>query len=272
MKLFIIYRNRILKFLDNPIAFFPFIRKKLFYNFISDLYIQSYDKYSFLDYSQTLKKSLHENVSIIRFGDEVIDMTLGIRLYFNDWRQKYEKNLSKRLKEILQTREKNILLCFNPELILKNKKAFKDLGIKNEHQFWTHSKVYLKKYLQEDQIYGRALTFHPRYNKSLNIAEIIFHLKKKHLIIVTSNTERFNNAQLGITTHYIEAPSSDAWSKYETLLKQTLSAAKKTKKNETLVLSSMGPAAKVLIYDLNKLGYTGWDTGQFFDLMLDQIL
>ena len=41
--------------------------------------------------------------------------------------------------------------------------------------------------------------------------------------------------------------------------------------NEILILISMGSAAKVLVYDLMKLNYTAWDTGQFFDLAFKEI-
>ena len=76
-----------------------------------------------------------------------------------------------------------------------------------------------------------------------------------------------------MTTDFIEAPKSDAWQAYEKIKNNLLQLIKNKnfEKNNTLMLISMGSAAKVLVFDLMKLGYTAWDTGQFFDLAFKEI-
>ncbi len=265
------WRNRLRKFRDNPRAVWPFVRKYCYYNFIGDSYIKYYRDVHFLSYEETAEAILTEGKSIVRFGDEVFDMLLGIGLYFNDWRQKYEPSLAARTKEVLASREPKLLVCFNPELILMNKEEFKAKGIAEQHHFWTHSRIFLKGYLSPTQAYGRALTFHERYNPALPYDRLIEHLRRKHLIIVASNTARFGGRQFGLTTTYIEAPKSDAWSQYDSLLSSVLTEAGKYARGSVLVLASIGPAAKVMVYDLVRQGYTAWDTGQFFDLALKRL-
>jgi Glycosyltransferase GT-D fold len=255
------WRNRLKKFL----------RKYLYYNRIGDSYISYYKDVTFLSYDETVERLLKDNVSIVRFGDEVFDMLLGIGLYFNDWRQRYDRKLAARTKEVLRSTDPRLLVCFNPELILKTKAEFEAEGIGWQHHFWTHSRIYLKNYLNKGQTYGRALSFHARYNTTLPYDRLIDHLKTKHLIVVTTNTARFNNAQLGLTTDYVEAPKSDAFDMYDELLATVRGVAGKYDMDKVLVMASIGPTAKVMIYDLVHDGYTAWDTGQFFDLALERL-
>lgn len=267
-----IWSNRIKKFQDHPLAIFPFLRKYLYYNHCGDMYISHYKNVHFLTYEQTIDEILYHNKSIVRFGDDVFDFLLGIGLYFNNWRQKYNPSLALRLREVLSSSIPNLLVCFNPEFILKTKIEFEAMGIGEQYHFWTHSRVFLKDYIHSEQSYGSALSFQERYNTNIPYDKLVNHLKTKHLVIVASNISRFNNQQLGITTQYVNAPSSDAWSEYETIMQKVYSCVVKIPKSDVLVLTSLGPTSKVMVYDLAKVGYTAWDTGQFFDLALKEVL
>ena len=78
--------------------------------------------------------------------------------------------------------------------------------------------------------------------------------------------------ELGATTTFIEAPGSDAWQSYDDIHKKLITALQHHhNKEDSLILVSMGSAAKVLVYDMSLLGYTAWDTGQFFDLAFTEI-
>lgn len=266
-----VWKNRLGKFIDHPGAVWPFLRKRLFYNRVADSYLKYYEGIKFLSYEETVERLLTENVSIVRFGDDVFDMLLGIGLYYDNWRQVYDRKLAERLKEVLASREEKLLVCFNPELVLKSKKEFEAMGIPEQYHFWTHSKIYMKDYVHKSQVYGSALSFQERYNKTLPYERIISHLSGKHLIIVASNTARFGGAAFGRTTDYVEGPSSNAWSAYDTLLSQVRSVASNYPKEEVLIMTSLGPTSKVMALDLTREGYTVWDTGQFFDLALKRL-
>lgn len=268
-----IWKNRASKFLDNPKAIFPFLRKKVYYNHIADSYIHHYKDVSFLSYQETLDDIILNNKSIVRFGDELFDMLLGIGLYYNNWRQQYDKSLADALKRVLRSKNPRLLICFNPEFILQTKEEFKKQGIADQYEFWTHSKIFLKDYLHKDQVYGSALCFTPRYNTKLNFQQLKEYFLTKDIVIVTSNTHRFKNISLGKNTFFIEAPESDAWQSYHRIKQDVFTCVEQHSltKKDTLFLISMGSAAKVLTYELTDSGYTAWDTGQFFDLAYTEI-
>jgi Glycosyltransferase GT-D fold len=266
------WRNRLRKFRDHPAAVIPFLKKQLYYRWVSDRYIPLYENVRFLSYDETIEEILTNRRSIVRFGDEVFDMILGIGLYFNDWRQQYHPELAARLKEVLASAEDRLLVCFNPELVFKTRSEMNELGIGWQHQFWTNSRVYMKDYIHFDRTYGSALSFHERYNTALPYDRLIEHLRQRHLIIVASNTARFAGKQFGLTTDYIEGPQSDAWDSYRELLGEVERVAAQYEPGETLILTSLGPTSKVMVYDLTKAGYTAWDTGQFFDLALKKLV
>ncbi len=268
-----VWRNRFHKFLDNPSAIYPFLKKKLYYNFVADKYLKHYKDFKYLNYEETLNDVINNNKSIVRFGDELFDMLQGIGLYYGDWRQKYTPDLAERMKEVISSNDPRLLVCFNPEFILKTKQGFKDMGIPEQYQFWTNSKIFLKDYYRKNITYGSALCFTPRYNTHIDYKKLKNFFQKKHIIIVTSNIDRFNGISLGKTTDFIESPKSDAWQSYEKIKETVLSMIKEKnfQQEEILIMASMGSAAKVLVYDLTKLGYTSWDTGQFFDLAFKEI-
>ena len=271
MKFFYVWKNRLGKFLDYPLATLPFLKKRLYLNRIADNYIQYYKDVTFLDYDDTMDQILNHNKSIVRFGDDVFDMLLGIGLYFNDWKQVYKKDLAEGLKRVLSSNHPNLLVCFNPEFILKTKEEFVKEGIGEQHHFWTNSKIYLKDYIDGDRVYGSALSFQERYNKNLPYDKIVEHLKTKHLIIVASNTARFKNKQLGLSTAYVEGPSSNAWDSYIRLREEVLNKVSFLPKSDTLIMTGLGPSSKIMVLDFTEAGYTVWDTGQFFDLALKRI-
>ncbi|MDP3402714.1 MAG: GT-D fold domain-containing glycosyltransferase [bacterium] len=267
-----IWKTRLQKFLDYPPALIPFIKKRFYYDFVADQYLPAYQDFKYLDYQETIAAAIEGNRSLVRFGDELFDMLQGIGLYFGDWRQKYSPSLARRLKEVISSTDPRLLVCFNPELILKTKEEFRAAGIPEQHQFWTNSKVFLKDYYHPEVVYGSALCFHPRYNPNIDYAKLASFFARKHVIIVTSGTNRFRGIKLGKTTRFVEAPKSDAWQQYAVIHQSVQEEFSRIdSQEEALVLVSMGSAAKVLVYDLMKEGYVAWDTGQFFDLAATEI-
>ena len=61
------------------------------------------------------------------------------------------------------------------------------------------------------------------------------------------------------SVEYIYAPSMNAYTQYDTILRQI----KDTDRNR-LVCVVLGPTAKVLVYDLAQAGYQAWDMGHYF--------
>ena len=268
-----VWKNRIQKFLDNPKAIFPFIKKRVYYNFIADNQLIHYKDFKYINYEETFDDIINNNKSLVRFGDEVFDLLLGIGLYFGDWHQKYNRDLAERLKRVLASREPRLLIAFNPEFILKTKEQFAQEGIPEHFLFWTHSKIFLKDYFHKDIIYGSALCFNPKFNKQIDYTKLKNYFSTKHIIVIASKIERFKGMSLGITTQFLSCPASDAWDAYEDVKQELLTTIKSKNMDprSLLVLISMSSAGKVLVYEMTKMGYTTWDTGQFFDFASQEI-
>lgn len=262
------------KFIDNPRSIIPFFKKHFYYRFIADSMIPYYRDFHFLSYTETLDYAIKNNYTLIRFGDEIFDMLQWLGLYFNDWHQQYNEKLVNELQNVLVNQDDKILLCFNPELVFLSKDEFKKRWIGNQWQFWINSKIFLKKYLQKDRLYGSALLFHTRYNPNLDFYKLGEFFSEKHVIIIVTRSERFAGCNLGKTTHFIEAPQNNAWDSYDDMKRQVLQIIEVQwyNKEDILVLWSASSATKVLAWDLQKnYRITSWDTGQFFDLAAKKI-
>ncbi len=261
------------KFFDNPRAIIPFILKRIYYNHVADSYLKDYKDFNYLPPKETLNHIIDNNLSLIRFGDGSFDIIMGFSIYFNGWRQKYNKTLADKLTMIMRSKKKTILLCFTVDFILKPKSWFVEQGEEIGYYSWVFSKLLLRRIFSKDTLYGSSLCFYPKYNTDIDYKKLQHYFASKHIVIVASNVEKFTNMQLGKTTHFVAAPGSDAWQSYEGIKKETLKliTEKSLPKEEVLVLTSMAEAAKVLVYELDELGYRAWDTGQFFDMASKEI-
>lgn len=264
------WKQRLKKFKDNPLVALSYLRNRLWYRFSADKISSTYTtKVNFISGAETISKLVEKDTSLIRIGDGTFGYLMGSSIYFNSWQFIFNRAFNKKLHEALkQGQGSNILFCVPHTFITKNKQQFAKEGIKDEWAIWTAAKVMLQEYLIPSHTYGDATCFHPRYNPNIDFPALKKYLDTKHVIIATSSLERFKDLKLGKSTTLIEAPSSDAWQVYEKLEESILTkiAAKGFAKNEVLIMISAAEAAKVMIYDLSKQGYTAWDTGQFFDL------
>lgn len=268
------WKQRFKKFLDNPVLVFTFLRTKIFYTWVADVRSKEYANYHFLSGPETIAEITSKDQSIIRVGDGTFGYLLGSSIYFNNWQFRYDRVFAKKLEAVMtEGQASNILFCFPHTFIRKSKEQFQHEGIALEWRIWIASKVILKKFLRADKSYGDALSFHPKYNPNIDFTAIKNYLDTKHIVIITSNIERFTDIKLGKSTTLIEGPSSDAWQVYEELTQKGLKAVQEQNLPQTdvLFMISAAEAAKVMVYDLTNLGYTAWDTGQFFDMAAKEI-
>ena len=268
------WKQRFRKFLDNPVLVFTFLRTRLYWRQIADTRSQGYANYQFLSGPQTIAAIAEADRSIIRAGDGTFGYLLGSSIYFNNWQFRYNRAFAKKLEAVMKDgQDSNILFCYPHTFAKKTKAEFTAEGIGLEWRIWVPLKVMLKKFLRTDMTYGDAVCFHPKYNPHIDFTAIKNYLNTKHIIIITSNIERFATISLGKSTTLIEGPSSDAWQVYAELTQKGLEVVreKNLPQYEVLFMISAAEAAKVMVYDLTKLGYTAWDTGQFFDLAAKEI-
>lgn len=211
---------------------------------------------------ETIEYLNHNKVSIVRFGDGEFDLILNNRsLVF----QKEDNLLEVRLKEILKSNEKNILVCIPNTLISikeKNEKA---------SYFWS---LYFNRNYQKlipllnfnhyygDSLFTRLYIDYINKEESKKLFQKLFELWRGEDIVVVEG----NMSNLGIGNDLfkevnsiirISCPSTNAFEKYEKILEEVI--IKSTKEN--LILISLGPTATVLAYDLAKKGYWAVDIG-----------
>ena len=209
----------------------------------------------------TLSEIIYNNKSISRFGDGEFNLIFGIGIKF----QRANKNLSKRLKDVLKSNEEGLLIGI-PDI----------LNIKYVNNYVTRTRKFWKKWIKRNKYklfilnknknyYSAFITrFYMAHKDKSNVPKYIKKLKKiweqKEVLIIEGEKSRlgvdndlFDNIK---SIQRILCPSENAFNKYNNILNEALKI-EKTK----LILLALGPTATVLAYDLYKAGYQVIDVG-----------
>lgn len=218
------------------------------------------EHFRIMSIEQTITKILQDGVSIVRFGDGEMKLVNGISLGF----QCFDSQLSLRLKAALRSNEHNLLVCI-PDI-------FNDLSSlkENAKKYWIHHlyTYYSHWYnlTNSDRIYGNAFLSRLYFdNKDVNQTEQRFQMIRsiwhdRDILIVEGAETRLgiNNNLLSNSKSIIRilCPPTNAFTKYFDILEEV-----KKQSTKRLVLVSLGPTAKVLVGDLNKIGYQVIDIG-----------
>lgn len=211
---------------------------------------------------ETVQTICENKKSICRFGDGEFElMQLRKRAKF----QETDEKLAERLKEVIKAKDEKILLA-----IADNYGALKQYT-KNAQ---TDIRIYLTEkkrkehysFLNMDVKYGNAyftrpyIIYRDKENAKDRFEQIKQIWKEQDILVVEGDKTRLGvgNDLLGdaSTVQRILAPSENAFSKYDDILK----AVKKYGKDK-LILIALGPTATVLAYDLAKEGYWAIDIG-----------
>ena len=211
---------------------------------------------------ETVRELASTNKSISRFGDGEFDMIYGIGMNY----QKYNPKLAKRLEEIVQADEENLMIglpnVFNPEYV----KLY--TGFATEFwPKWTNDYKFkiLRLVDRNKKYYSTQITrFYLDYADKSNVPEYVEELKKiwdgKDVVIIEGEMSRlgvgndlFDNMK---TIERVICPSENAFEIYDQILERVL----KLPKNK-LILLALGPTATVLAYDMYKAGFRTIDIG-----------
>lgn len=211
---------------------------------------------------ETIDKILKDGSSIARFGDGEFDFIYGVDMNY----QKMDEDLSRRLKEVLLSKEENLIIgipnVFNLE--------YCDKYIGRAIEFWpgwvNAYKFKLLKLLERNRQYYSAQIsrFYLDYIDKSHVGDYVKKLKllwdNKDIVIIEGTKSRlgvgndlFKNTK---SIQRIICPAESAYSKYEEIINE----AKKVSKDKIIFLA-LGPTATVLAYDLYKLGYQAIDIG-----------
>ena len=215
---------------------------------------------SVLSIDQSLDYLLEKGASVVRFGDGEMDLVAGRSIVYQD----FDPELSARLREIMSMESNERLMICLPDVFTGLERYSIDA-----QNFW---KVHLYYHLADYQEICRApwygSTFISRPYIDLEdktpsagyFAKLKQLWQDKDLLIVEGLTSRsgvgndlFDGAR---SIKRIICPSRNAFSKLESIKQAVREHA-----DNRLILTMLGPTAKVLVYDLVQEGYRALDIG-----------
>ncbi len=216
---------------------------------------------SVMSVDDTITK-MKEGYSIVRFGDGEFLIIAGCdRKNYQDYSFELASGIANAVKAI---NEPKYLVCL-PETLSTIDNCVKKSKIRWITHIGKNLKTY-KKICNDDVVYGNAFVSRPYMiykNKEKSrqwFSEILSLFENKEFVLIEGQYSRlgvgndlFSKAK---SIERILCPSKNAYEKYTEILE----IAKKLPKNK-IVLVSIGPAAKPLVYDLYKEGFIVWDIG-----------
>lgn len=229
------------------------------------------DKYSRNDFfypiigstEEAIHKIVTHGCSLLRFGDGEFEIMAGRnRAPF----QQYTSELAVHLKDVLHDSSDKLLMCIAPnygwlggysESIADGIRAYMTNEVRKEH----------KNFLRADRVYYDAYMFKVympykdkrKTQERFNLISKIW--EKRDVVLIEGEQTRtgYGNDLLAKarSVQRILAPTKNAFDKYEEILEAAMVVPK-----DKLILLVLGPAGKVLGYDLFKHGYQVVDIGQ----------
>jgi glycosyltransferase family protein len=207
-------------------------------------------------------KYLAENlVSFCRFGDGEIAIMRGESIAF----QKADDMLSKRLKEILRSDIEGLkigvnYLYMNPYQGVNEytKKFLNTLAMQRKFMIKNCNKNITYIDAGITQLYQNYEMFD--FDNHFKTMQEIFRGKDITLVCGKSilNNIKYNPLDVCNSVEYIYEPSINAFSEYDKILKRVLNVNK-----NRIICVILGPAAKVLVYDLHIRGHIACDIGHY---------
>ena len=209
---------------------------------------------------ETLEKIKAEKLSIIRFGDGELSLISGIDLGF----QKFDSELAKKMREVILSRHPKLLIGIPG--IFGHLEHFANIGFWFEiHHLFRYSKLW-RELTRPDQIYGDAFITRPylSYKDKSEAKEIYQQIKRlwenQDVVLIEGEKSRlgmgndlFSNTR---SLKRILGPAENAFIKADAIISKVSELPK-----DYLVLLSLGPAAKVIGYELVLKGYRVLDIG-----------
>lgn len=209
---------------------------------------------------ETLQKIESEQLSILRFGDGELSLMSGIDLGF----QKYDPILAKKMREVISSEHPKLLIGIPG--IFGRLEHFASIGFWFEiHHLFRYSKLW-RELTRPSRIYGDAFITRPylSYKDKSNVDKTYQQVRKlwdqKKVVLIEGEKSRlgvgndlFSNA---LSLQRILGPSENAFSKADAIIKKVSELPP-----DRLILLSLGPAAKVIGYELFLQGYRVLDIG-----------
>lgn len=225
----------------------------------------SYNGCKFLNGEETIDRLLKTRKSFIRLGEGEFSILYGLNVDL--YKEKHNADLRKYLLEIVESYNEN-----SPYLLAVPVMPVREIsysGIKKEKNsgFWYKTEAFMSQRIKKELYYGDPLVFKRVLNENIKSSLL---WQGKAVLLVGSMAELLKNKQIESNRgqYLIKAPVGDSFRQWKDIFKNITEAIKNNnlKKEEIIILISLGPAAKVLVYELSKKGFRAYDMGTYFDL------
>lgn len=208
----------------------------------------------------TLKLLLEQPKSFARFGDGEVALIRGESISF----QEYDPRLAEAMRDIISSDSDDLYVGINYNYFHTSRhmnafnRRFYMLNIKPVRDFLLHNCNVNRTYI--------AAGFNQMYmiSDGEDLEQYYFNIKnlfKDRELVIFAGEGIFDNLdydvfELAASKEYVWGPNRNAFSQYDEIYEKACAYDK----NKTLCFI-LGPASKVLVYNLAKQGYTAWDIG-----------
>ena len=242
---------------------FPFMLDNLKYEIADE--IKSIKLPKVLNQYESIEAILNSDKSVARFGDGEFNLILGNDIGF----QEYNPELSRRLKDILMTKDEGMLIGISnrfgslDDINAQVRAYWRGFMAKHRNELYKmldFNKTYIDTCMTAHSIEVDDHTTEAcraDTEKYYNLVRQIWD-GKDITIIKGAGTEKFEHDiyDSAKSVSYIYGPKEHAFREYNRLLAEALKLPK-----DRLIIAALGPTAKLLAYDLHKQGYRVLDIG-----------
>lgn len=222
---------------------------------------------------QETVKMINEGKSLVRFGDGEFGIYQGKDIHY----QKWSPSLRAAFQQIKEEYEND---SANSPYILAVPKGFMSISgwkLMKKRVYvssWAESRLLFKKNFKRDIPYGDSFLFEKK-NKEIYSQIWKSDSCANNVIFVHNNQEyaKAFSATYQKNTEYVQCPAKNAFEEIDRLEQEIISIVEQngwTVKDVMMTISA-GPAGKVLVYRLSKLGYHCIDAGHCWDDPLEGI-
>lgn len=210
----------------------------------------------FMTVDETINDVCKKNKSIIRVGDGEMNILRGEGVSYQKWSPELQAGMEDVLKKYFRNTDV-YLLCMPGQFLTP-----RSYELEWKHLMsWAFSRKLFSEKYDVEITYGDAFLFakgnESKYEKiwtSTNIDEIIFvHNNIKYAC-------QFEH-KYGIKTKFVQIPNENVFSLKDDIERKILDLAGEN----SMVLISAGPAAKIMVMDLSERGIWCIDTGHCWD-------
>ncbi len=257
---------RLLQVFHNPLYAVHLLKKNLFYKREVCNYSPRYEKFKFLDGSETLNHVVENRTSLARFSDGEIGILMGASIIPPDsnWSQTWSKKLKNELAMVLNSNKKNLMVAVDPPgVFLASKTSVHP--IRFEWNMWVDTRRTLFKFLVDGNSYGHCHLFLKENSPEFDWNKFKSYISDRNVIVAAGNTGKLSHLDLGCTTDFIECGVDNAFEKKEWIKSKVYECIETNKydKSNILLMLCLGPTACILAYELDDLQVL--DTGHIFE-------